>query len=269
MKLTKARASLLEPLTEAFYCHSMQILLDAGVPFLVGGAYAFGRYTGIERHTKDFDIFVCRRDAERILELLGSAGYRVEMAFPHWLGKAFHGDDFIDVIFGAGNGVAQVDEQWFAHAIEDEVFGVPVRLCPPEEIIWSKSFVQERERYDGADIAHVLRACARTLDWHRLLRRFDGHWRVLLGHLVLFGFIYPAERGLVPAWVMQELVQRLQREVDEPAPADRICRGTLLSREQYLVDVDWWGYGDARLAPGGNMSSRDIAHWTAAIDKRK
>ena len=28
------------------------------MPFLVGGAYAFARYTGIERHTKDFDVFV-------------------------------------------------------------------------------------------------------------------------------------------------------------------------------------------------------------------
>ena len=64
------------------------------------------------------------------------------------------------------------------------VLDVPVRLIPPEEMIWSKSFVRERERYDGADVAHVLRACADTLDWPRLVRRFDAHWRVLLHHLV-------------------------------------------------------------------------------------
>jgi hypothetical protein len=33
-----------------------------------------------------------------------------------------------------------------------------------EEVIWSKAFVTERERYDGADIMHVLLACAETLD---------------------------------------------------------------------------------------------------------
>jgi hypothetical protein len=58
-----------------------------------------------------------------------------------------------------------------------------------EETIWSKAFVMERERYDGADIAHLLRASAERLDWHRLLERFDAHWPVLLSHLILFGFI--------------------------------------------------------------------------------
>ena len=37
-------------------------------PFLVGGAYAFARYTGIERHTKDFDVFVRPRDFDRALD---------------------------------------------------------------------------------------------------------------------------------------------------------------------------------------------------------
>jgi hypothetical protein len=45
------------------------------------------------------------------------------------------------------------------------VLGVPVRLCPPEEIIWSKAFIMERERYDGADISHLIRACQGRLDW--------------------------------------------------------------------------------------------------------
>ena len=66
----------------------------------------------------------------------------------------------------------------------ERVLDVPVRLIPAEEMIWSKAFVMERERYDGADVAHILRACAETLDWPRLLQRFDGHWRVLLQHLV-------------------------------------------------------------------------------------
>ena len=48
----------LAPETIAFYREAMQALDNAGVPFLVGGAYAFARYTGIHRYTKDFDIFV-------------------------------------------------------------------------------------------------------------------------------------------------------------------------------------------------------------------
>ena len=48
----------LETEAREFYCHTVGVLDAAGLPFLIGGAYAFSRYTGIERHTKDFDIFV-------------------------------------------------------------------------------------------------------------------------------------------------------------------------------------------------------------------
>ena len=97
--------------------------------------------------------------------MLADAGFATELTFPHWLGKAYAGDRFIDLIFSAGNGVAAVDDLWFAHAPPGEVLGVPVRLCPPEEMIWSKAFIMERERYDGADVAHLILACGRELDW--------------------------------------------------------------------------------------------------------
>ena len=41
----------LEPRTREFYRRAMSLLKEAGVPFLVGGAYAMERYTEIERHT--------------------------------------------------------------------------------------------------------------------------------------------------------------------------------------------------------------------------
>ena len=47
----------------------------------------------------------------------------------------------------------------------------------------------------------------------------------------------------------------------------RICRGTITSRAQYLVDVQLWGYEDARLLPYGSMSAQDASIWTAAIDE--
>ena len=43
---------------------------------------------------------------------------------------------------------------------------------------------------------------------HNLIDRFGAHWRVLLSHLVLFGFIYPSERSRVPARVLEELTER-------------------------------------------------------------
>ena len=111
----------------------------------------------------------------------------------------------------------------------------------------------------------LLRSCARELDWQRLLRRFGENWRVLFAHLVLFGFIYPAERDLVPRAVMAELTARLADESATDPPQGRVCCGTLLSRAQFLVDVGRWGYADARLEPRGCMTPEQIESWTRAI----
>ena len=255
----------LDPGTAEFYRCALRALNENRVPFLVGGAYSLERYTGIARHTKDFDIFVRERDCRRALKTLELIGCTSDITFTHWLGKAFRGDDFIDVIFSSGNGIATVDDLWFEHAVDETVLDVPVKLCPPEETIWSKAFIMERERYDGADVAHLIRAVGPRLDWERLLMRFDGYWRVLLAHLTLFGFIYPTDRTSVAAWVVRELTSRLEGELEIPADGAPVCRGTILSRGQYLVDVDRWGYRDGRLHDR-RMSRREIAHWTAAIE---
>src|SRR5437870_1004227 len=169
----------LHPKTQAFYRRALMALHEAGIGFLVGGAYAFAHYTGIVRDTKDFDIFVRRSDFEPVLELFEAAGYPTENTFPYWLGKALWKSDNIDVIFNSGNGITPVDDAWFEHADESEILGLPLKICPAEELIWSKALVMARERYDGADVAHLLYARGRSLDWRRLLDRFGPHWRVL------------------------------------------------------------------------------------------
>jgi len=251
-----------------FYLPAVLALNEAKLPFLVGGAYAFERFTGIERHLKDFDIFVRPEDCRRALDRLSAIGYQTELAFPHWLGKAVCGQHYIDVIFNSGNGVARVDDEWFHHAIVEDFLGVPIKLCPIEETIWSKAFVMERERYDGADVAHLLLACGKDLSWQRLLERFGPHWPLLLSHIILFGFIYPSQRSQIPQWIVDDLLNRLCEESVSPAVAKPICYGTLLSREQYLPDLEL-GYHDARLTPKGNMTKAETAQWTAAIGKEK
>ena len=208
----------MQPKTREFYRHVMERLRAEGIPFMIGGAYALQQYTGVCRHTKDIDLFVRPTDRERVLAALDAAGYETELTSPVWIAKARCGDDFVDVIFSSGNAMAEVDDAWFEQGTDGEVLGVPVRLCPPEEMIWSKAYIMERERYDGADIAHLLRARGRTIDWKRLLARLD------------------AELDAARA--------------DEPA-----CQGTLLSRYQYRIDIDEWGYRDGRVRPTGRMTS--------------
>ncbi len=248
-----------------FYRSVLQTLEGTGIPFLVGGALAYSHYSNVPRNTKDMDIFVKPPDCARVLEAFANAGCRTELTFTHWLGKVWKDEHFIDVIFASGNGVARVDDLWFEHATKANLLGVVTRLSPVEEMIWSKAFVQERERFDGADVIHLLRETGPSLDWPRLLMRFGDHWRVLLSHLILFGFVYPDKRESVPTWVMDELIRRLG--VSRPRTDNDICYGTMLSREQYLYDLERLHYRDGRAEPTGTMTESQIAAWTAAIGK--
>lgn len=256
------------PATAAFFRRALQALVDAGVPFLVGGAFAHACFTGIRRSTKDLDLFIRREDYERVAALMQSLGWRTELTYPHWLAKVFAGEDFIDLIFNSGNGLTPVDDEWFHDNARATVLGVPVAVANIEDGMLSKAFIMERERYDGADIAHLLQAKAEELDWTRLLQRFGPHWRVLLAHLVLFGFIYPGERHRVPLWVMEKLISRLGAETRQPAEDPHVCAGTLLSRAQYLHDVERLGYVDGRLTSASTMTPQDVSVWTEAIAPR-
>ena len=252
-----------------FYRRVLDTLTDANIDFLVGGAYAFTRYTQIDRKTKDFDLFVRAADVEPALRALeDTLGCNSEFTFKHWLGKAYCGRDFVDIIFSSGNGVATVDDLWFDHAVDHAVLGVPVRIIPPEELLWSKAFIMERERYDGADVIHIIHALAEKLDWERLIRRFGAYWRVLLTNMVLFGFVYPGERTRIPRWAMGELLDRLERDLDHDSAVGKLCQGTIMSREQFLIDVERWGYADGRVERG-EMTAEEVADWTAAIEKSK
>lgn len=243
------------------YRKSLNILTRSRVPYLVGGAYALCHYTGIFRDTKDLDIFIRTEDCSRMLDAFAEAGFETEVTFSHWLAKATWNGHLVDIIFSSGNALSQVDDEWFRNAREGNMFGIPVRYIPPEEMLWSKGFVMERERYDGADVNHVLLACAKDLDWERLLDRYGPYWRVLLSHLVLFGFVYPSRRDSIPEWVMSRLTTLLKDNAG-PAPQDRICLGTLLSREQYKIDIER-GFQDPRLPPHGNMTAEQIRDWDA------
>jgi len=233
------------------------------------GDDVFVHYTGIGRETKDLDLFIRRADWDRVTRALAEVGITAELTYPHWLGKAFGGrqrEFFVDLIFSGGNGVAEVDDEWFANALRDESLGFPVRLMPIEEMIWSKAFLMERERFDGADVLHLVRARQKEINWPRLVSRFGEHWHVLLAHLVLFSYVYPNDPA--PRAVVDELLDRAKNE-PKPDEGIRLCRGPLLSRAQYLIDIERWNYTDARQVPLGTMTPEEIDLWTSAIDAQK
>lgn len=250
------------PTRAIFYRRVLDSLSTARVPFLIGGAFALCRHVGVTRGTGDLDLMVCEEDWPVIAQTLRRQGIVTKLVFPHWLGKALALRAQVDIIFNGGNGATPVTRDWFAFATPARLMSHDVMLCPPEELLWSKAFVMERERFDGGDVLHLLRVLAHQLDWERLLCRFRGHEAVLRAHLILFGYVYPGEASRVPGWVDARLAAAT---ATERVPPD-LCRGTLLSRAQYLVDVEQGGYRDARLPPFGRFTDREWLTWTNAIN---
>jgi hypothetical protein len=244
--------------------HALTTLRASGVRFLMGGAFALTHHTGIVRTTKDLDLFVAPSDVERTLACFDRLDFETELPFPHWLAKARLGPFFVDVIFSSGNGVARVDDEWFQYASDTSLYGVPVGVVPAEELVWSKAFVMERERYDGADVAHLLRHRGLDMDWPRVLRRFGSYRAVLLSHLVLFHFTYSDAARYLPDGLLEELMDGL-RLTTGPDDGPPVCRGALLTRQQFLTDIWDTGYEDGRLVDR-TMSEADIERWTAAIE---
>jgi predicted nucleotidyltransferase len=229
---------------ETFYKKVLQQLIKMKIPFMVGGTFAVRKYTGINRETKDVDVFCKPGDYPRILSAFKKNGFKIELLDEQWLAKIYDVRKavYADVIFGSISGYMPVDETWLKNAKKTSLFGLKVRLIPPEELIWSKAFRQEREKYDGADVNHLILKRGKTLDWKRLLQRMEQYWEVLFSHLLNFRFVYPSERNVIPKWLMKELLNRLTHQLLLPSPGDKICRGTLLSKKQYNIDIKEWKF---------------------------
>ena len=208
------------------------------------GTYAVSAYTGITRTTKDLDVFCRPGDYPRILTHFQDLGYEIEIEDDRWIGKAYKGQWFFDVIFAAANGTMPVGDNWFEHSRGTEVFGVPVRIVGPTELVWSKAFIQTRVRYDGADVVNVILKQHDRIDWRRLLSYMDLHWEVLLMHVLNFRWIYPTEREEIPRWLLDELIGRLQRQLALPPPRIKVCRGRMFSRADYEIAIREWGFAD-------------------------
>jgi hypothetical protein len=213
---------------DGFYADSLRLLHASGIPFLVAGTFAVNCYTGINRATKDLDLFCKAGDLPRLLLHCKEHGFETEIEDERWIAKVRRGQCFFDVIFGSATAVVSISDHWFVESHPAEIYDVPVQLTPPTEMIWSKPLLQNRHRCDGVDIAHLILRPTDRIDRRRLLLHMEQYWEVLLMHLLNFRFIYPFERERVPRWLVEELLER----------------GRLFSAEDYRIDVQAWGFAD-------------------------
>jgi hypothetical protein len=226
------------PEQHRLYSSVLQSLLKEHVPFVVAGAFAFQCYTGIWRWTKDLDVFLPREFIPRALQVCEQLGFTTEVRDPVWLAKAWHEDYFVDLISGMSNGVVWVSEEWIRRAQRGEVVGVEVPILGPDEMILSKMFVSHRDRFDGADIAHVIYRSGERLDWDYLLQSAGEHWPMLFWHLVLYQYVYPMATDRVPRRIWELLIERFRSNIISPSHE---FRGSIVDDLMFQIDFTEWG----------------------------
>ena len=102
-----------------------------------------------------------------------------------------------------------------------------MRIAPLEEIIWQKAYITERERFDGADIAHLQLKCAHKIDWEHLLER--RLWGTAARHVLELAFISQMESS-----------QSLRIKEDLRSQAYEGCRKILASVTKMIASPSAW-----------------------------
>jgi hypothetical protein len=228
------------------YRRALEALNAHNISYVVAGAYAIYEHTGIYRKTKDLDLFFEPSFVVAAARALRAAGFVTRLEDPHWLAKATIGDYFVDLIYGMGNGVARIDSGWVQHSRQSILAATPVRVAPPEELLWHRLFISERHRHDMSDVVHLILCLGDTLDWERIVTRTGPHWPLLLAQLVMFNYVYPGYRSNVPEWVMETLLDRARNDAGQDVEETDYTRGPLISRFSFMIDVREWGFLDPR-----------------------
>ncbi len=228
---------------EAVFHEVLQILNECKVPYAVSGAFALQRHTGIWRCTKDLDVFLTAASIPAALNCLAARGFECEVPDPIWLAKAHRDGFFVDLISGMSNAAITVEQTWIDRSQPAVISGVDTRVLAPEELLASKVFVTRRERFDGADIAHIILGSRGKLEWPRILELVGEHWELLLWHLVLFAYVYPARTGWIPSHLWRDLLEKFSERLANPQPKARF-RGSLVDSSMFAIDTKEWGMED-------------------------
>mgnify|MGYP003766398011 CR=1 FL=1 len=191
---------------------ALATLNEAGMPYVVGGAFAMHHYSGVWRYTNDLDLYLDRRHVPVAIEMLSSIGFRDfgEQAAGdrEWIYHAMKDGTLMDLIWQSPNRVTSFDGSFFERGSEGAFLGIPVRFMAAEDLVMSKIFTLNHQRSDWPDVFQVIRGCGGRLDWRYVLGRLGDNWAVLLALIVLYDWVYPSETYKVPQFVRDDLLRR-------------------------------------------------------------
>ncbi|MCU0951214.1 MAG: nucleotidyltransferase family protein [Burkholderiaceae bacterium] len=197
----------------AMYRHALARVRALGVPFAVGGGLAAAMYTGLWRPSKDLDLYVLPQDAPEVTRALLAAGlsdlHETRPYDRRWIFRAVRDEAIVDVIWAMANGAGTVERRWLTGGTRatlgegDGAEALP--LLAPEEMLWSKLHVVQRDRCDWPDLLNLVYTTGPHLHWARLLHLAAGDERLLGSLLMLFSWIAPRRAQALPDWLWPRL----------------------------------------------------------------
>jgi hypothetical protein len=224
-----------EPARWSVYRRVLVMARERGIPFAIGGGTATMVYAGRPRQSKDLDLFVTRENRERMIQVTSDCGLRDlydEQPYDRaWIYRAHDGTNIVDIIWAMANQRAPVDRTWLENGPEMTMEDLGLRLVPPEEILWAKLYILQRDRCDWPDALNILYVLGPELDWDRLLTRLGPDAPLLAGLLSVFAWLCPARARELPASLWREL--KMGSGVPNPYLASGESRADLL-------DSRWW-----------------------------
>ncbi|HEX6382888.1 MAG TPA: nucleotidyltransferase [Acidimicrobiia bacterium] len=146
------------------------VLNEAGIPFALAGSMACWALGGPpSRH--DVDLALKKSDADRALEALETAGFRVERPPEGWLFKAWDDDVLVDLIW-APTGLT-VDDKVLGAARIVNVDGMDVPALAPTDVLTSKLLALNESHLDFESLLAITRGVREQIDWPELRRRTE------------------------------------------------------------------------------------------------
>lgn len=218
------------------YREGVRRLSQANVRFMLGGGFALATFTGRWRNTKDMDFYIHPDEHERAIDALADAGfadcYSRQPYDRSWSHRNIKSEVIIDLLWGMANHRANVSDVWFERAPSVVLREEKLLVLPPEELLWCKIYIMQRDRCDWTDLFNLIYARGAELDWEHLLECLEDDAPLLSAVLRVYGWLCPERVGKLP----KGLWRRLEMRVPIPGRASR-QRGRLLdSRRWFAAD---------------------------------
>jgi hypothetical protein len=186
------------------------------IGFAIGGAFAVSTYTGLYRNTKDLDIYVLPEQKHEMIEVLNRLGmkdYHDSLAYDRrWIYRSYQDITIVDIIWSMANRRVEVDTGWFERSTAIQARGELIPIVPPEELIWAKLFVLQRDRCDWPDVFNIIYATGEKLDWLHLINRMGEDLPVLSAALSVYAWVSPTSASGLPEWLWERLGLPTPRE---------------------------------------------------------